>query len=59
MCRLGEMVIAYLLDLILGEPRGIPHPVVGIGRFISFLENILYPKTTIGLLVEKCCEEDY
>ncbi len=46
MCRLGEMVIAYLLDLILGEPRGIPHPVVGIGRFISFLENILYPKTT-------------
>jgi adenosylcobinamide-phosphate synthase len=29
---------AVVLDLILGDPRRLPHPVVGIGRLISFLE---------------------
>lgn len=29
---------AVILDLILGDPRWLPHPVVGIGRLISFLE---------------------
>ncbi len=29
---------AYLLDLILGDPRGWPHPVVLIGKVISSLE---------------------
>ncbi len=30
---------AYLLDLILGDPRWLPHPVRWIGRYISFLED--------------------
>lgn len=34
--------IAYVLDLILGDPRWIYHPVVAIGKLISFLEKILY-----------------
>lgn len=29
---------AVLLDWLLGDPRRFPHPVVGIGRLISFLE---------------------
>jgi len=29
---------AWLLDLVLGDPRGLPHPVVWIGRLISALE---------------------
>ncbi|GFO68728.1 cobalamin biosynthesis protein CobD [Geomonas limicola] len=29
---------AVLLDLVLGDPRALPHPIVAIGRFISFLE---------------------
>ena len=32
---------AVVLDLILGDPRALPHPVVAIGRMISFLEPIL------------------
>lgn len=29
---------AYLMDLILGDPRSFPHPVIYIGKLISFLE---------------------
>lgn len=31
---------AFLLDLVLGDPRRFPHPVIFIGRLISFLENL-------------------
>ncbi|MBJ6725419.1 adenosylcobinamide-phosphate synthase CbiB [Geomesophilobacter sediminis] len=32
------VVGAVLLDFALGDPRFLPHPVVAIGKFISFLE---------------------
>jgi adenosylcobinamide-phosphate synthase len=32
---------AVLLDLLLGDPRWLPHPVVGIGRLIAVLEKVL------------------
>ncbi|UPU36664.1 adenosylcobinamide-phosphate synthase CbiB [Geomonas paludis] len=32
---------AVLLDLVLGDPRALPHPVVGIGEMISSLEKPL------------------
>jgi adenosylcobinamide-phosphate synthase len=32
------VLAAVVLDLILGDPRALPHPVVAIGRLISFLE---------------------
>ncbi|MBU5611338.1 adenosylcobinamide-phosphate synthase CbiB [Geomonas azotofigens] len=32
---------AVLLDLVLGDPRALPHPVVGIGELISSLEGPL------------------
>jgi adenosylcobinamide-phosphate synthase len=35
------LLTAVLLDLILGDPRRLPHPVVGIGKMISALEKIL------------------
>jgi len=35
------LISAVLLDLLLGDPRRLPHPVVGIGRIISALEKIL------------------
>lgn len=31
--------LAYLLDLLLGDPRWLPHPVRWIGRYITFLED--------------------
>ncbi len=35
------LIIAVILDLLLGDPRWLPHPVVGIGKFISALEKVL------------------
>jgi len=34
-----RIFIAFYLDLILGDPRGFPHPIRYIGRFASFMEN--------------------
>jgi adenosylcobinamide-phosphate synthase len=35
------LVSAIALDILLGDPRRIPHPVVGIGRMISSMEKLL------------------
>jgi len=35
------LALALLLDLTLGDPRWLPHPVVMIGRLISALEKLL------------------
>jgi adenosylcobinamide-phosphate synthase len=35
------VLAAVVLDLVLGDPRALPHPVVAIGRMISFLECLL------------------
>ncbi|OAB39477.1 adenosylcobinamide-phosphate synthase [Paenibacillus macquariensis subsp. defensor] len=32
---------AYLLDLIIGDPRWLPHPVIGMGNGIKRLEKII------------------
>lgn len=48
---LCALVLGYGLDLLLGDPRGIPHPVVLMGRAISALEGRLraaLPKTRRG-----------
>ena len=57
-----EILIAafagILLDLLLGDPEGLPHPVVGMGRTISFLENRLrsvFPSTPKGELRAGLC----
>ena len=34
--------IAYLLDLILGDPYWFPHPVRFIGKYITFIESKIY-----------------
>ncbi len=36
------LLTAILLDLALGDPRWLPHPVVGIGRLIALLDQYLY-----------------
>lgn len=45
--------LAFVLDLVLGDPVRPTHPVVLIGKLITFLERILYGifKTSIGLKV--------
>ena len=45
------VVIGFLIDLLLGDPRSIPHPVVLIGKLISVLDKGLrkiFPKSVIG-----------
>lgn len=36
-----ELIIAWLLDQLLGDPAWLPHPVVYMGRWISFWEHHL------------------
>ncbi len=39
-----EIAGAYMLDLLWGDPPWLPHPVIGMGRGIVFLEKALYPR---------------
>jgi len=44
-------LIAYLLDLYLGDPKGWPHPVRLLGRWISLWEKLLYqPRVGAGVV---------
>lgn len=48
---LYALMIGFIIDLIIGDPHGFPHPVVLIGKLISFLEKALrrlFPKTEMG-----------
>ena len=38
------LVAAFVADLLLGDPRRLPHPVVGIGRLIAGLERLIYER---------------
>lgn len=48
---LFALLIGFFIDLIVGDPHSIPHPVVFIGKWISFLNKTLrraFPKTVLG-----------
>ncbi len=52
--KLLPLLIGFCIDLLIGDPHGIPHPVVIIGELIAFLEKQfrkLFPKTPAG---ERC-----
>lgn len=36
-----DVVIAYIIDIFLGDPKGYPHPVKLIGKMISYFEDKL------------------
>lgn len=51
MWSLYALCIGFCLDLIVGDPHSIPHPVVLIGKLISAAEKLvrkLFPKTVKG-----------
>lgn len=48
---LCALVIGFCMDLLIGDPHSLPHPVVGIGKLISGLEKVfrrVFPKTEGG-----------
>jgi adenosylcobinamide-phosphate synthase len=40
-----HLAVAYCVDLILGDPTFLPHPIRWIGHFISWAETNLYPQS--------------
>ena len=51
---LYAILIGFVIDLIIGDPHGLPHPVILIGKLITVTEKAfrhLFPKTSAG---EKC-----
>ena len=45
------LLAGFGIDCLLGDPHGLPHPVVLIGKTISALERVLrkmFPKTPRG-----------
>lgn len=51
MMSLRALQIGFLLDLLLGDPKGYPHLVVGMGKMITWSEKglrRLFPKTPKG-----------
>ena len=41
LCQAAALCVGFLLDMIFGDPRGIPHIVRAFGRLIAFLEKLL------------------
>ncbi|PTX64309.1 adenosylcobinamide-phosphate synthase [Melghirimyces profundicolus] len=39
------LLLAHLIDRIVGDPRRLPHPVVGMGWLITRVEKLLHPLT--------------
>ena len=51
--RLFALLLGFLLDLLLGDPRWLPHPIRAIGALIAGLEKVLrklFPKSRGGEL---------
>ena len=51
MCSLLALVLGFGIDLIVGDPHSIPHPVIFIGKLISAMEKLvrrIFPKTVKG-----------
>lgn len=48
---LAALAIGFAIDLIVGDPHSIPHPVIAIGKLISAAEKLFrraFPKTPRG-----------
>ena len=51
MYSLLALVLGFGIDLIVGDPHSIPHPVIFIGKLISAIEKVvrkIFPKTVRG-----------
>ena len=49
--RALALALGFLIDVLLGDPHSLPHPVVAIGKLIAALEKALrrlFPATPAG-----------
>ena len=52
--KLLPLLLGFIIDLLIGDPHGFPHPVILMGKLITFLEKQfrkIFPETHSG---EKC-----
>lgn len=58
MTTICALCIGFLLDLLVGDPQWIPHPIRFLGKLISSMENFLrklFPKTPKGETLAGLC----
>ena len=51
MWSLCALILGFFLDLIVGDPHWMPHPIVFIGKLIDVTEKVMrkiFPKTVLG-----------
>ncbi len=51
MYTLGALILGFGIDLLIGDPARLPHPVIFIGKLISAVQKLvraLFPKTLWG-----------
>ena len=63
------LLVAWGMDICLGDPMGIPHPIVGFGKLISKGEKLLnkgkyrkwksYLKNEDNKFIEKRCSNGF
>ena len=50
-----QIIFAYILDLIIGDPKWLPHPIVLIGKVIEILEKgitkVITNKKVAGIIL--------
>ena len=47
--HLAAILAGYLLDLCLGDPHSMPHPVRAIGNLIVWLEKDVYKRQAMDV----------
>ena len=52
--NIAAMLVGFVLDLIIGDPEGWTHPVIWIGKWISFMEKKLRKSGTDKKLCGVC-----
>lgn len=50
---IGILWCAYLLDLVIGDPRWLPHPVIGMGNCIKRVEKKIRSKVSQPIQLKK------
>lgn len=53
-----SVLIGFVIDLFVGDPRRFPHPIIAIGKFISLCERAfrkIFPKTPAGETAGGAC----